>query len=75
LKRSLAIRERALGTDHPDVAKSLNNLAKLYWSEDRYAVALPLAQSQQDRNYERSCGIWRNLFGGSRKNSEENSEE
>ena len=29
---------------------------------------------QQDRNYERSCGIWRNLFGGSRKNSEENSE-
>jgi hypothetical protein len=41
LKRSLAIRERALGTD---VAKSLNNLAKLYWSEDRYAVAVPLAQ-------------------------------
>ena len=23
----------------------------------------------------RSCGIWRNLFGGSKKNSEENSEE
>jgi hypothetical protein len=31
-------------------------------------------QSQQDRNYERSRGIWTNLFGGSKKNSEENSE-
>jgi hypothetical protein len=30
--------------------------------------------SQQDRNYERSRGIWTNLFGGSKKNSEENSE-
>jgi hypothetical protein len=25
-------------------------------------------------NYERSRGIWTNLFGGSKKNSEENSE-
>src|SRR6202040_2412776 len=30
--------------------------------------------SQQDRNYERSRGIWTNLFGGSKKSSEENSE-
>jgi hypothetical protein len=29
---------------------------------------------EQDRNYERSRGIWTNLFGGSKKNSEENSE-
>ena len=29
-KRSLAIREKALGPDHPDVATSLNNLAVLY---------------------------------------------
>jgi hypothetical protein len=28
----------------------------------------------QDRNYERSRGIWTNLLGGSKKNSEENSE-
>jgi hypothetical protein len=28
------------------------------------------AISQQDRNYERSRGIWTNLFGGSKKNSE-----
>jgi hypothetical protein len=30
--------------------------------------------TEQDRNYERSHGIWTNLFGGSKKNSEENSE-
>ncbi len=29
-KRSLAIREKALGPDHPSVAASLNNLALLY---------------------------------------------
>jgi hypothetical protein len=32
------------------------------------------SKSQQDRNYKRSRGIWTNLFGGSKKNSEENSE-
>ncbi len=30
LKRSLAIREKALGPEHPDVGTSLNNLAALY---------------------------------------------
>ena len=29
-KRALAIREKALGPEHPDVATSLNNLALLY---------------------------------------------
>jgi len=29
-KRSLAIREKALGPEHPDVGRSLNYLAKLY---------------------------------------------
>ena len=29
-KRALAIREKALGPDHPDVAPCLNNLARLY---------------------------------------------
>ena len=28
-KPELAIREKALGPEHPDVAKSLNNLARL----------------------------------------------
>jgi tetratricopeptide (TPR) repeat protein len=29
-ERSLSIREKALGSEHPDVARSLNNLALLY---------------------------------------------
>ena len=41
-KRSLAIREKALGPDHPDVATSLNNLAELYRAQGRYADAEPL---------------------------------
>src|SRR6516164_9748661 len=41
-QQALAIREKALGQDHPDVAASLNNLAVLYYSEGRYAEAEPL---------------------------------
>ena len=41
-KRALAIREKALGPDHPDVAQSLNNLADLYSAQGRYADAEPL---------------------------------
>jgi tetratricopeptide (TPR) repeat protein len=41
-KRALAIREKALGPDHPDVANSLNNLARLYQDQHRYADAEPL---------------------------------
>jgi hypothetical protein len=29
-ERALAIREKVLGKEHPDVARSLNNLAELY---------------------------------------------
>lgn len=29
-KRSLAIREKVLASDHPDIAKSLNTLAELF---------------------------------------------
>jgi CHAT domain-containing protein/Tfp pilus assembly protein PilF len=43
-QRSLAIREKALGTDHPNVATSLNNLALLYDSQGKYAQAEPLHQ-------------------------------
>ena len=41
-RRSLAIREKALGLEHPDVGTSLNNLARLYQSQGRYAEAEPL---------------------------------
>jgi hypothetical protein len=40
--RSLEIRERQLGVDHPDVANSLNNLAELYRTQGRYSEAEPL---------------------------------
>lgn len=37
--RALAIREKALGPDHPDVAESLENLAKLYRAAGRQKEA------------------------------------
>ena len=42
LETALAIREKALGPDHPDVAKALNNLANLYNNQGNYAKAEPL---------------------------------
>jgi tetratricopeptide (TPR) repeat protein len=39
-KRALAISEKTLGLDHPDVATSLNNLAVFYEHQGRYAEAL-----------------------------------
>ena len=41
-KRSLAIREQALGPDHPDVAASLHNLAALYRATGRAEEAKAL---------------------------------
>ena len=43
-KRALAIKEKAFGPDHPDVAISLSNLAELYRVQGRYADAAPLNQ-------------------------------
>ena len=43
-KRALAIREKALGPDHPWLATSLNNLAMLYFKQGRYAEAEPLSK-------------------------------
>ena len=54
-KRSLAIRERTLGPDHPDVAISLSNLAGLYDKEGRYAEAEPF--------YQRALTIGENALG------------
>ena len=41
-QRALAIREKALGTEDPDVATGLNNLAALYEDQEKYAEAEPL---------------------------------
>lgn len=44
LKRSLAILEKAFCPDHPDVATSLENLAKLYRATQRNEEAGELEQ-------------------------------
>jgi tetratricopeptide (TPR) repeat protein len=44
LERALALREKLLGPEHPDVAQSLNNLAVLYHAQGQYAKAEPLYQ-------------------------------
>ena len=41
-RRALAIREQALGPDHPHTANCLNNLALLYSGQGQYAAAEPL---------------------------------
>jgi tetratricopeptide (TPR) repeat protein/nucleoside phosphorylase len=41
-KRALQIREHVLGTEHPAVAASLNNLALLYQAQGKYEQAEPL---------------------------------
>ena len=43
-QRALAMRTRLLGDEHPDVARSLNNLALLYKNQGRYGEAEPLYQ-------------------------------
>ncbi len=48
-QRSLAIRKKALGSEHPDVGQSLNNLAELYRAQAKYIEAEPL--------YKRSLAI------------------
>ncbi|MFO0141735.1 MAG: tetratricopeptide repeat protein, partial [Aphanizomenon sp.] len=41
-QQALALRQKLLGDDHPDVAQSLNNLAGLYHSQGKYNEAEPL---------------------------------
>jgi hypothetical protein len=48
---SLAIREKALDPEHPEVAQSLNNLAEFYRAQVQYAKAEPL--------YRRALAFWK----------------
>lgn len=43
-KRALAIREKTLGPEHPEVAKSLVNLAIFYRKQGKYAEGEPLCK-------------------------------
>jgi CHAT domain-containing protein/tetratricopeptide (TPR) repeat protein len=49
-ERSLAIREKARGPRHPEVAESLSNLAALYQAQGAYAKAEPLYLRALDIN-------------------------
>ncbi len=55
LERSLAIREKVFGKEHPDVAESLNNLAELHRVQGNYDQAKPL--------YERALAIFEKVHG------------
>ncbi|MCC3427626.1 MAG: CHAT domain-containing protein [Microcoleus sp. PH2017_01_SCD_O_A] len=48
--------QRLFSDDHPDLAKSLNNLASLYRSQGRYRDAEPL--------YRQALEMWQRLFKG-----------
>ncbi len=47
-ERALGLREKALGSEHPDVATSFNSLAILYHDKGDYAKAEPLYQRALD---------------------------
>ncbi len=54
-EKAIALREKALGPEHPDTAKSLNNLAELYYWMGAYAKAEPL--------YRRALAIFEKVLG------------
>ena len=54
-QRALAIDEKALGPEHPDVATDLNNLALLYQGQGKYTEAEPL--------HKRALAIWEKALG------------
>jgi tetratricopeptide (TPR) repeat protein len=66
-QRALAISEKALGPEHPDMAASLNNLAGLYKAQGRYVDAEPLYQRslaiEAEPLYQRSLVIWEKALG------------
>src|SRR5271157_1049177 len=57
-RRALAIDEKALGPDHPDVARDLNNLAMLLYARGDYAGAEPLMRRVLAIN-EKTLGVCR----------------
>jgi len=68
LERALAIREKALGPDHPDTAQSLNNLGTLAYVEgdllsarDYLARALAIFENALGPNHPSSNVVRNNL--------------
>jgi tetratricopeptide (TPR) repeat protein len=54
-QRALTIYEKALGPEHPETARTLENLAIFYNRQGKYEEALPL--------YQRSLVIREKVFG------------
>jgi len=54
-EEALDIRRRTLGTDHPDVAETLNNLGAWYYSQGDYAEAKTL--------FKQALVIWERTLG------------
>jgi tetratricopeptide (TPR) repeat protein len=54
-RKALAIREKALGTEHPDTATTYNNIAGVYKDQGDYATALELYKKSY-RTFEKSVG-------------------
>lgn len=55
VQQGLALRDQALGSDHPDVAESLHTMGLLAVSQGDYAEAVPLCQ--------RSLALWEQALG------------
>ena len=55
-RRALALKEKLLGPDHPDVALTLNNLAVLCKSQGEHAEAAAL--------YRRALAVFEQALGG-----------
>ena len=67
-QEALAMRQRLLGDEHPDVATSLNNLAGLYKHQGRYSDAEPLycqaigiAYEQLGERHPSTQAFWNNF--------------
>ena len=68
-EKSLRIREKVLGEEHPDTATSYNNLAGVYKSQGEYQKALTycfkayrIAISRLGRNHPNTQIIYKNLL-------------
>ena len=61
-KKALEVAEKSVGPEHPNVAKSLTNLAYLYNAQGQYAQAEPLfrrALAIQERPWVPTILMWR----------------
>ena len=66
-KRSLAIRKKALGPEHPNVANSLSNLGFLYLADGRIGKALNIFKKQDAPSGLGACYLARSNYNKAEK--------